>query len=208
MRHGCMNLGMSNKWSFVFAAFVCLAWIAIYLISPKENPSGRILSGNAIRGVVKQSVERWLKIPYSNERENTFFGKSFYNLELDAAESGAVFPFGQISRYQRKKRMRGYSVRVSIPLKEGVRRIDYSGHRPVYESQRTDTVAVLLTMKGIEGEGAGRLLGVDVTELNNEAVPIHLFRPLKESECVVVFDEHFICIRNKGEKKFRGYRLK
>lgn len=158
-----------------------------------------------LKGVVEESVDRWITLPYTNAPLKTFMyklGKSFYEHELAYSERGMICPFGAVSR-NIKKELGIYSINVRIPLTASARQVYESNAslvKPVYVNRGTNTVAVLLTLSK-----DWKSLGV--AELRDEAVDQNLFRSLDELECVVVFDGDFICLRNRGEELFRGYKL-
>lgn len=172
--------------------------------------SGDVREGRLTNGVcsVSASIYRWVRIPYTNESLRCLGGKANFNVELDKAEHGVICPFGPVSRNIGKDLPR-YSARITVPITKFTRQVRYesptNGVESVcYESKGTNTVAVLLTVCNI----MTRMENLEVVELKGAEEMEKLFKPLKEWECVVVFADAFIAVRNKDEPLFRGYRLK
>ena len=156
---------------------------------------------------VSASIHRWVEIPYTNEELRCLGGKANFNLELEMSEHGLICPFGPVSRGFERDLPR-YSARTTIPIAKGRRRVLYesplNGVVEVrYDSQETNAAAVLL----IVHDSSTRKESLEVVALKSAEELDYLFKPLKESECVVVFADKFIAVRNKGESLFRGYRL-
>lgn len=154
---------------------------------------------------VSASICRWVKIPYTNEMLRCIGGKSNFNLELEKSEHGIICPFGPVSRGLKRDLPR-YSARVTVPIARGRRQVLYESPingvvKICYDSQETNTVAVLLTVNNI----MTRKESLAVVELKRTEELENLVRPLEEWESVVVFSDTFVAVRNKGESLFRGY---
>ena len=165
--------------------------------------------GSLTNGVcsVSASIYRWVKIPYTNEMLRCLGDKANFNIELEKGEHGVICPFGPVSRNTGKDLPR-YSARVTVPIAKPVRQVLYESPingatKVCYEHEGTNTIAVLLTVRNM----GTREEILEVVELKSTAELDSLFKPLKERECVVVFADTFIAVRNKGESLFRGYRL-
>ncbi len=175
---------------------------------------------------IEGQVSRWISLPYTNMPLKCFGGKSNYNDELYyaikccATKPVIICPYGPVSRALDHD-LWPYCVRVQIPLLKDKSCVCYDWDfgcavrdKVVYESENGNTKVVLLTVvtdyeteRKLRDEHRLAEEGLFAEELSGEKLDQNLFRPLDEGECIVVFDQRFIALRNKGETKFRGYRL-
>ena len=171
---------------------------------------------------IEEHVSRWISIPYTNMPMKCFGGKANYNEELFIAESaGEICPFGPVSRALSYD-LYPYSIRVRIPFSRGIKSVCYDWSfrscypkKTAFYSTDAGVKVVLLTVvtdyeteRRLEKEQRLAEEGLTVAELTGESIDQNLFRPLSEDECIVVFAQRFIAIRNKGETEFRGYMFK
>lgn len=195
---------------FAFKAVLCMLilvyWQFDSCFSRTIEPQVRCLLSNDVCSV-SASIYRWAKIPYTNEILRCLGGKANFNIELEKSKRGIICPFGPVAR-DLKRDLPRYSARVTVPIARGRRQVVYespiNGVKKIcYDSQKTNTVAVLLTVHNI----MTRMENLEVVELKSADELDNLFKPLEEWESVVVFSDTYVAVRNKGESLFRGYRL-
>ena len=163
MRNGHMKL-------FAFKAVLCMLilvyWQLDSCFSRTIEPQVRCHLSNDVSSV-SASIYRWAKIPYTNEILRCLGGKANFNLELEKSKRGIICPFGPVAR-DLKRDLPRYSARVTVPIARGRRQVLYespiNGVKKIcYDSQETNTVAVLLTVHNI----MTRMENLEVVELKS-----------------------------------------
>ena len=190
--------------------FSAVAGMWVLFLCQKHEVTEQSLKSSRANDInaIEASICRWITIPYTNAEMRCFGGKAHYNEELYLSRSHLMCPYGPVSR-NLKTDLPPYCVSVRIPLLAQSRQVTYAPYTSAshqvlcYESTEINTAAVLLTIHNIMAKEER----LEVVELEGSRLKDTLSRPLKENECVVVFDSCFIAVRNKGEKLFRGYRL-
>lgn len=196
--------------SMVIVFFAAVGMYVLFLCQKHDSVTKQSLESSMTNDLnaIETSICRWINIPYTNAEMRCFGGKSHYNEELFLSRSHIMCPYGPVSR-NLKTDLPPYCISVRIPLLAQSRQVMYvpyapaSHHTLCYKSAETNTVAVLLTIHNIMADKER----LEVVELDGAMLKDTLFSPLRENECVVVFNSCFIAVRNKGEKLFRGYRL-